>query len=225
MSLRMIRSRWGMTLIEILTVVSIAAMLSAIAAPSAVQAMRAGAMNGTMSGVLEACHEARSLAVNHSPPRVGSAYACFGVVIVADEAMGGSFAAVTYGTADRPTPDDILKRKAELWSTWDEYQAAPDELDHAGNPIPVYRTDIPATFALYRADPDDMAGTRSQLSAVSWLFQHQTGALIAEASPVAEWIHIGKDPALLLQERYSNMGARFEIFPTGLIYSADIDEP
>lgn len=218
-----IRIRHGLTLIELLVVVSIAAMLSAIAAPSAVQAMRKGAMNATVSSVMEVCHEARSLAVRSNPPPEDGRYACFGVILV-DPADGNAFAAVTYGTADEPTESDVLVAKTQPWSTWEEYLAAPDKLDPSGNPIAVARVEIQSGFGFYHAAPDDLVGTAQPVARITWLFQHQSGALIDRASPTADWVHLGHDPAILIREHGGTRGATLEIFPMGLIHSVDLGD-
>ena len=211
----------GLTLIELLVVISIAAMLSAVAAPSAVQAMRRGAMNADVSAVIAACHEARSLALAHDPPRVGDAYACFGVVVLE---QGGSYeVAVTYGRGSTPGAGEILVRKAEPWRSWSEYQAAADELDANGQPIPVYRKALGPGLEVHQPASDDPLAD-APAGTVGWLFQHQSGAVIATCSPVAPWVHVGREPLLVLRDADASRGVAIQIVPTGLVHVLDLEK-
>lgn len=227
---RTIRPTGGFTLIELLVVIAIAVMLGAIATPAAVQAMRLSARNSTVATVMEVTHEARQLALRADPPRADGAYACYGVLVVVRDGAP-PYAAITYGTSDTPSENDILIQKQEPWSTWAEYQAANDVIDpDTGRPAPVAKRGLGSAYGLYevaRADADDEnddpAADASPIEELGWLFQPQTGAVIDAASPDADWIHIGRDPLVMVLNGSRQLGATLEIFPTGLTYSEDLE--
>jgi len=99
-SRRIRRSEAGFTLVEVLTVVSIAALLMTAGAPAMLDAMRRGAFNQHCAAVGDIAAQARELALRHAAADANPTEAAhYGVVIVPRTATAEGYVTLVYGTS------------------------------------------------------------------------------------------------------------------------------
>jgi prepilin-type N-terminal cleavage/methylation domain-containing protein len=223
----------GFTLIELVVVVLIIGMLSAIAGPKALDLMRRSALNRSLAAIQEAAATARRLAIDRTPPPAGQPYPCFGVVLV-DDGVAPAWLGVTWGTSHPPVAADLLLKKQpmdygdgdpRLWRTWPEYQAASDLVDGAGASQPVLQRSLAGGLRIHQpaaATPLASQPLSAGAGSWGWIVQYQSGAVINAAGPYARWVDAGIDPLLVVRDQPGQIAAAVAIYSTGVQHAANI---
>lgn len=152
----MSRCSSGFTAIELVMVVSIIALLAAIATPAVLRAAQTARLAGAADGILRVHREVRILAMTR-PPVAGAAY---GMALVAT-GDGGAYATALLGSS----ASDVLMAD-------DDGDGAPDTGSAAR---PLLLVPLPRSVELHVAQ--GAAGTAAPLAAtLSWFYAWRTGA-------------------------------------------------
>jgi type II secretory pathway pseudopilin PulG len=208
------RRQYGFTLIELMIVIGIGILMMALAVPGVMRSLGRAGLNNATAAVVEAATAARVMARRQWSPPAGQPIARFGVVVVDPGADGRGWVAVTFGTTSPPTAADVLKSKTSPWKTWSEYLAAPDELDAAGQPIPVKRIDL-ASSIRFHAPAAATPLAEAPQSSVGWIYQARSGSIVNAVAVWATEIDMGVAPLLVARDATASMAAAVAIYSAG----------
>jgi len=175
------RRRAGFTAIEMLVVVSVLILLTAMSVPGLVGAVRRGRVNEAASAVIGAATTARQLARTSAR---SSDY--FGVVVVADEVP--AYVAVTYGrTADKASILLANRARAE----------GPDNQ-------PLYKRTLNRNVMIY-------SGAQPLIGSNGWMYQYRTGVPVVTAATNAPAVDIAGISLRTLDGRQSSALAIYRV--------------
>lgn len=196
-------TRRGYTAIELMLVLSIVGMLSAMTAPSVVSSMRSAAVNGGAEAIESVAREARLLAMSGN---AASDY--YGVVVYCAEEdptlRPRCYAALTYGPT--ATANDIMT------------------IDGTPGGEPVLQIALNRNVLVYTgSDHDDLTEDVAMQpgDAFGWLHQYRTGHVVQLNDPTARGISVGTpsspvETEVTVRTLDGHYATRFAAYPVGL---------
>ncbi len=201
----------GFTAVELLTVIAIVTILTAISSPAIAAAMRRSRITSAGEQVLQVAQQARVLALATAS---GSESGVRHGVVVSRRADGRYDVAMTWGSA--ATVRQVQVRRTGEWMNYAEYAALPALTGSDGQPQAVQRAVLPTGVEVV------VDGTPLKTE-IGWMYQPRTGVVVASVASSARPVAVGTASSpicheLMVRSLDGRIAAAMAIYEPGMAH-------